>query len=88
MISSYVGAIKLCFKTKDYIMQGQHLKKGIVIGCTVSPILFVTGINLITTAAEKITRGPVMDSGARQPVMRGSPTSIIFSYKARSWSPD
>lgn len=35
MISSYVGGIKLRFKTKDYIMQWQQLKKGIVLGCTV-----------------------------------------------------
>lgn len=60
MISCYVGGIKLRFKTKDYIMQWQQLEKGIVLVCTISPFLFVTGINLIITAAEKVTRGPMM----------------------------
>lgn len=71
MISTYLGGIKLRCKTRDYITQWQHLEKGIVTGCTVSPILFIVGMNLIITAAEKETRGPMMDSGARKPAIRG-----------------
>lgn len=71
MISTYLGGIQLRFKTKDFITQWQHLGRGIVTGCTVSPILFIMGMNLIIKAGEKETRGPKMDSGIRQPALRG-----------------
>lgn len=71
MISSYLDGIKLHFKTKDYIKQWQHLERGIVTGCTVSPFLFVMGMNLIIKAGEKETSGPMMDSVIRQPAISG-----------------
>ncbi|KAK7906627.1 hypothetical protein WMY93_015239 [Mugilogobius chulae] len=77
MISTYLRGIKLRFKTKDYITQWQHLGRGIVTGCTVSPILFVMGMNLIIKAGEKETRGPKMESGVRQPALRGKKIILI-----------
>ncbi len=71
MISSYLDGIKLRFKLKNYITQWQHLERGIVTGCTVSPTLFIMGMNLISKAGEKETRDPMMDSGNRQPAIRG-----------------
>ncbi len=70
MISSYLDGIKLRFKMKNYITQWQHLERGIVTGCTVSPTLFIMGMNLIIKTGEKETRGPMMDSGNRQPAIR------------------
>ena len=49
----------------------QDLEKGIVTGCTISPILFVMGMNLLITAAGKESTGPLMESGTRQPPIRG-----------------
>ena len=71
MITSYFGGIQLRFKTAHFTTQWQSLEKGIVTGCTISPILFVMGMNLLITAAEKEAQGPKMESGIRQPPIRG-----------------
>ncbi|XP_026059304.1 uncharacterized protein LOC113043970 [Carassius auratus] len=70
IITSYFGGFKLWFKTAHFTTQWQDLEKGIVTGCTISPILFVMGMNLLITAAEKEYRGPSMESGIRQPPIR------------------
>ncbi|XP_034721949.1 uncharacterized protein LOC117940937, partial [Etheostoma cragini] len=71
MITSYFRGIQLRFKTAHFTTQWQSLEKGIVTGCTISPILFVMGMNLLITAAEKEARGPIMESGIRQHAIRG-----------------
>ncbi|KAL0148227.1 hypothetical protein M9458_056459 [Cirrhinus mrigala] len=71
MIISYFGGIQLRFKTGHFTTQWQNLEKGIVTGCTISPILFIMGMNLIIAAAGKEARGPKMQSGIRQPPIRG-----------------
>lgn len=71
IITSYFGGFKLRFKTAQFTTQWQDLEKGIVTGCTISPILFVMGMNLLITAAGKESRGPTMESGIRQPPIRG-----------------
>ncbi|XP_030008310.1 uncharacterized protein LOC115431800 [Sphaeramia orbicularis] len=71
MITSYLGGIQLRFKTTHFTTQWQNLEKGIITGCTISPILFIMGMNLLITAAGKEARGPKMQSGIRQPPIRG-----------------
>ncbi|XP_078583820.1 uncharacterized protein LOC144866333 [Branchiostoma floridae x Branchiostoma japonicum] len=71
LITSYFGGLRLRFKTTNFITEWQALEKGIVTGCTISPILFIMAMNLIISSAEAKTRGPVMASGSRQPPLRG-----------------
>ena len=52
-------------------MNWQRVEKGIVTGCTISPILFVMCMGMVTTAAERETRGPNIDSGIYQPQISG-----------------
>ncbi|XP_078621248.1 uncharacterized protein LOC144887724 [Branchiostoma floridae x Branchiostoma japonicum] len=53
MISSYFVGIQMRFRTADFTIQWQRLEKGIVTGCTISPNLFIMGMNLIIEAAAK-----------------------------------
>lgn len=71
MITSYLGRIKLRFTSAQWTTKWQDLQKGIPTGCTISPILFFMGMNLLITAAEGVTRDPILESGIMQPVMRG-----------------
>ncbi|XP_066271644.1 uncharacterized protein [Branchiostoma lanceolatum] len=71
MISSYFGGVQLRFRTADFTTQWQSLEKGIVTGCTISPILFIMGMNLLIDAAASKAKGPRMMSGARQNPLRG-----------------
>ncbi|XP_021349432.1 uncharacterized protein LOC110466448 [Mizuhopecten yessoensis] len=71
MIMSYFGGIQLRFTVGESTTAWQDLEKGIVTGCTISPILFIMGMNIIIKAAERETRGPRMESGIYQPANRG-----------------
>ena len=56
--------------------------KGIVTGCTISPILFVMGMNLIIRAAERETLGPKTASGVRLSANRGFIDDLTISTES------
>lgn len=76
MITSRLGGIPLQFKTVNFIARWQNLEEGIITECTVSPIFFVMGINLLITAAEQEVREPVMESGIQHPPVQGFMTHM------------
>lgn len=47
LITSYFGGIKSRFQTTSFTTEWQLVEKGIIMGCTISPILFIMGMNLI-----------------------------------------
>lgn len=71
MISSYLGRFKLRFTSGQFTTNCQDLQKGIPTGCTISPILFIMGMNLLIMAAEGVNYGSTLESGICQPVIRG-----------------
>ena len=71
VVGSYLGEMKIRFTIDDYTISWQRVEKGIVTGCTISPILFVMCMGMVTTAAERETRGPNIDSGIYQPQISG-----------------
>ncbi|XP_019641511.1 PREDICTED: uncharacterized protein LOC109482994 [Branchiostoma belcheri] len=79
MVTSYFGGIQLRFRTADFTTQWQNLEKGIVTGCTISPILFIMGMNLLIDAAATKAKGPRMNSGSRQPPIRGFMDDITLT---------
>ena len=81
VVKSYFGGIQIRFTVDDYITAWQRLEKGIVTGCTISPILFVIGMSMLTRAAEREreTRGPQMNSGIYQPPIRGFMDNLTVS---------
>ncbi|XP_019647849.1 PREDICTED: uncharacterized protein LOC109488125 [Branchiostoma belcheri] len=79
MVTSYFGGFQLRFRTADFTTQWQNLEKGIVTGCTISPILFIMGMNLLIDAAATKAKGPRMNSGSRQPPIRGFMDDITLT---------
>ncbi|CAC5418562.1 unnamed protein product [Mytilus coruscus] len=71
IVQKYFGGIQLRFTVDNKITAWQNLEKGIVTGCTISPILFIMSMNIIMKAAERETRGPKTDSGIFLPATRG-----------------
>ena len=71
LVKDYFNGIQLRFSTPNYTTEWQNLEKGIVTGCTISPILFVMGMNLVIRAGLNETRGPITNSGIRLPPVRG-----------------
>ena len=47
-----------------------RLERGIITGCTISATLFSLAMNMIVKSAEMECRGPVAESGVRQPPLR------------------
>ncbi|CAC5364749.1 unnamed protein product [Mytilus coruscus] len=71
IVQKYFGGIQLRFTVDNKTTAWQKLEKGIVTGCTISPILFIMSMNIIMKAAERETRGPKTDSGIFLPATRG-----------------
>ncbi|XP_052218148.1 uncharacterized protein LOC127835750 [Dreissena polymorpha] len=71
IITSYLDGIKLRFTVGDQLTRWQRLEKGIVIGYTVSVVLFIMRMNLLINAAQRETRGPKTESGIYLPSSRG-----------------
>ena len=59
--------------------QRHGIEKGIVIGCTISVVLFVMGMNLVINAAKRETRRPKTASGIHIPSNRGLMDDLIIS---------
>ena len=49
--------MKIRFTVGNYTTSRQRVEKRIVTGCTIFPILFVMGMNMVTIAAERETWG-------------------------------
>ncbi|XP_060084535.1 uncharacterized protein LOC132563801 [Ylistrum balloti] len=71
ILKKHSNGMQLRFTTNNFTTTWQDLEKGIVTGCTVTPILFVMGMNIIMKVADRKTRGPKMNSGIYQPSNRG-----------------
>ena len=82
MVKNYFSGMMLRFSAGNITTAHQSLEKGIVTGCTVSPILFIMGMNIIMKAAERETRGPKMNSGIYQPANRGFMDDLTVTTKS------
>ena len=56
IVKEYFGGIEIRFTVGEFTTSWQQLEKAIVTGCTISPIRFVMGMRLMTTAAERSKR--------------------------------
>jgi len=80
-----VNPLLYCVENKTN--RWQNVEKGIVTGCTISPNIFVMGMNLIIRTAERETRGPKTASGIRPTSPDASSSgneSSLYAYKKRS----
>lgn len=83
LITSFFADIKLQFQSSRFTTEFQPVEKGIVTGCTISPILFVMGMNLIISAASKKERGPKTAAGSQQPAIRGFMDDLTVTTPTR-----
>ena len=70
LILNYYNDFKLRVSSGVTTSDWQKLEKGIITGCTISVSLFTLAMNLLVKSAETECRGPVTNSGTRQPPIR------------------
>ena len=63
----YFDHLEMRFTVGNYTTNWQRLEVGKITGCAVSVILFAAAMNLLVKSIEKLSRGPVMTSGIKQP---------------------
>ncbi|GAA6111895.1 uncharacterized protein LOC122132692 [Tachysurus ichikawai] len=88
MITNYLRDIKLRFQSTRFTAKWQPAEKGIVPGCTISPILFIMGMNLIISVVSTKSRGPKTATGCQHPVIRAfmdDLTVITPNHVQASW---
>uniref|UniRef100_A0A8W8L8P9 Reverse transcriptase domain-containing protein n=1 Tax=Magallana gigas TaxID=29159 RepID=A0A8W8L8P9_MAGGI len=81
LLEEYFNRLELRFSIGDYTTSWQRLEVGIVTGCTISVILFAAAMNLLVKSAEKMSRGPWMRAGIRQPSVRAFMDDMTISTK-------
>ena len=70
------------FSVADYTTAWQWLEVGIVTGCIISIIIFAAAMNLLVKSVEKLSRGPVTESGVKQPPMRAFMNDMTVTTKS------
>lgn len=81
LLEEYFNRLELRFSIGDYTTSWQRLEVGIVTGCTISVILFAAAMNLLVKSTEKMSRGPWMRAGIRQPPVRAFMDDMTISTK-------
>ena len=82
ILQHYFNNFKMRFNVDDYTTSWQRLEVGIVTGCTISVVLFSAAMNLIVKSAEKMSRGPVLATGVRQPPTRAFMDDMTITAKS------
>ena len=82
MLRHYFDNFKMRFNVADYTTAWQRLEVGIVTGCTISVVLFSAAMNLLVKSAEKMSRGPILSSGVRQPPTRAFMDDMTITAKS------
>ncbi len=67
---SHVDSLKMQFTMGDFTTRWQTLKKGIMVGCTISVALSFAAMNVLLKAGGTQCRGPKADDGTRHPACR------------------
>lgn len=70
LILDYYSCFSLRVTSGTKISTFHRLEKGIITRCTISVILFTLAINMLVKSAEVECRGPLTNSGMRQPPIR------------------
>jgi hypothetical protein len=81
LLKDYFDRMKMRFTVGNYTTAWQRLEVGIVTGCTISVILFAAAMNLLAKSAERVSRGPVMASGRKQPPTRAFMDDMTVTAK-------
>ncbi|KAI8513341.1 hypothetical protein Bbelb_099800 [Branchiostoma belcheri] len=70
MIENYFSDFRLCISTRDYVTKWQQLEKGIAMGCSISPLLFTMGFEILLLGAKQVVGGVRAPSGEKMPPLR------------------
>ncbi|XP_077372334.1 uncharacterized protein LOC144033646 [Festucalex cinctus] len=70
LILDYYSCFSLRVTSGAVTSAFHRLEKGIITGCTISVVLFSLAMNMLVKSAEVECRGPLSNSGVRQPPIR------------------
>ena len=70
ILSQYFGAANMRFTTKKYTTKWQPLEIGIMMGCVISPLLFIMCMEMILQGARDTANGETLDNGYTLPPIK------------------
>ena len=70
LITDYCSSFRLRFSSGNVTSDWHGLQRGIITGCTISVTLFALAMNMLVKSAEVECRGPLSNTGVRQPPIR------------------
>ena len=66
LIENYYDNVKIRFTTKKFTTDWQRVERGIIIGCTLSVVIFALAMSWIVESVQNVTKGPKTSTGQRQ----------------------
>ena len=70
MVMSYFQDLHMCFMLPNSTTIWQQLEVGIAMGCSISPILFITAFEVILIGARQVVGGARLPTGRKLPPLR------------------
>ncbi|KAI8485265.1 hypothetical protein Bbelb_370120 [Branchiostoma belcheri] len=70
MVHNYFSDFKLSISTRSYTTGWQKVEKGIAMGCSISPLLFIMGFEVLLVGAKQVVGGVKAPTGERMPALR------------------
>ncbi|KAI8500672.1 hypothetical protein Bbelb_214900 [Branchiostoma belcheri] len=70
MVHNYFSDFKLSISTRNYTTGWQKVEKGIAMGCSISPLLFIMGFEVLLVGAKQVVGGVKAPTGERMPALR------------------
>ena len=70
ILAKYFGSVKMRFTTQKYTTNWQDLEIGIMMGCVISPLLFVMCMELILRGARDTAPGEQLENGVTLPPLK------------------
>lgn len=70
LVSNYFGSRQVCYSTQRATISWYELEKGIAMGCSISPILFVAAFEVILIGSRQMVRGVRSASGQHLQALR------------------
>ena len=84
MLGTYFDGFRTRFTTKDFITNWTRLEVGIAMGCTVSPVLFISSMQLLLKATESKSNFVELSRGCQMPPVKAfmDDTTILSSKES------
>ena len=84
LLRKYFDSAFMRFTTQRYTTYWQALEVGIMMGCVISPLLFIMCMEMLLWGDKDVAKGEVLDGGIVLPLMKAFMDDVIMLIESKS----